>query len=151
MSRTRSWCIAMSVAALGVAGADAQDASAKLKGLPPAVQKAVAIETRGATIKGVAKEVEAGNTVYEVETLVNGRTRDLLFASDGALLVVEEQASLDTIPAAARAAIEKRAAGGRITTVELVTRGSAVAYEAVVVKGGKKSEVTVNADGSPTK
>lgn len=72
-------------------------------------------------------------------------------ASDGALLGVEEQASLETIPAAARAAIEKHAAGDHIATVEVVTRGSVVAYEAIVVKSSKKSEVTVNADGSPAK
>lgn len=146
--------IAYVVLALTLAGggaAAAQDASAKLKTLPPAVQKAVAAEVRDATIKGVSKEVENGKTVYEVETLVAGRTRDLVFAADGAVLVVEEQSSLDAIPAAARSAIEKRVAGGRITTVEVVKQGPSVTYEAIVVKSGKKSEITVNADGSPAK
>jgi uncharacterized membrane protein YkoI len=141
----------MSVAFVAAIGVQAQDASAKLKSLPPAVQKAIAAETNGATIKGVSKEVENGKTMYEVETLVGGRTKDLVFASDGAIVVVEEQSSLDAIPAAARAAIEKRAAGGRVTTVEVVKHGPSITYEAVVVKSGKKTEVTVDADGNPAK
>lgn len=151
MSRTGIWCAVLLAAGLSGSRADAQDASAKLKSLPPSVQKAVAAETRGATIKGVDKEVEDGKTVYEVETVVSGRTRDLMFAADGTVLSVEEQSSLDAISAAARAAVEKQAVGGRVSTVEVVTRGTAVSYEAVVVKGGKKTEVTVNADGTPAK
>ena len=94
---------------------------------------------------------ENGKTVYEVETLVNGKTRDLLFAADGALLLVEEESSLEAIPAAAKAAIERLAAGGRITTIELVKKGAVTTYEAIVVKKGKKSEIVVDRDGTVTR
>ena len=119
--------------------------------MPPAVRDAVEKETSGAIIKNVSKENDNGKAVYEVETTVNGRTRDVMFAADGEVLAVEEQSSLEAIPAAARQAIEARAAGGKVTTVELVRKGTAVTYEAVVVKGGKKAEVTVNADGTAAK
>ncbi len=131
----------------------AQEGSSKLQVLPAAVRQAVEKETRGdgvrpsAVIKNVSKETENGKTVYEVETTVDGRTRDIVFAADGAVLVVEEQASLDSIPEAARRAIEKRAAGGRISTVELVKTGSTVTYEAIVVAGGKKTEVVSTPTG----
>jgi len=63
----------------------------------------------------------------EVETVVNGRTRDIVFSADGSVLVVEDQSSLDAIPKAARAAIEKQAEGP-ITSVEVVTKGKTVTY-----------------------
>ncbi len=148
---------AVAIVAVSSTGASAQEGSSKLQVLPAAIRQAVEKETRGdgvkpsAVIKNVSKETENGKTVYEVETIVNGRTRDMVFAADGAVLVVEEQASLDSIPEAARRAIEKRAVGGRITTVELVKTGSTVTYEAIVVAGGKKTEVVVNADGTAAK
>jgi hypothetical protein len=64
-------------------GAIASEKAVKLKDLPPAVQKAVQEQTKGAELKGLAKEVEKGKTFYEAETMVNGRTRDLLFDDAG--------------------------------------------------------------------
>jgi uncharacterized membrane protein YkoI len=114
------------------------------KDLPPAVQKAVQDATRGATIKGYAREVEDGKTMFEVETTVNGHSRDLLFDASGTLVEIEQAMSLDAVPAAARTALEAR---GRVLTVEQVTKGQAVSYEAMVEKNGKKWEVAVDAGG----
>jgi hypothetical protein len=138
-------------ASISLAIAFAGETSVKMKDLPPAVQKAVADQTKGAQIKGLSKEVEQGKTMYEVETTVNGKSRDLLFDSAGGLVSVEEPIAIDAIPAAAKAALEKLAAGGKIKSVESVTKGTAVSYEAVIAKGVKKSEVVVGADGSVQK
>jgi hypothetical protein len=116
--------------------------------LPPAVQKAIRDATRGATIKGYAREVEGGKTMFEVETTVNGHSRDLLFDASGALVEIEEATRLDAVPAAVRTALEAR---GHVLTVEQVARGRIITYEATVEKNGKKSEVAVNADGKPVK
>jgi uncharacterized membrane protein YkoI len=97
------------------------------------------------------KEVENGKTVFELETKVNGRGRDLMIEESGAVLSVEEEVTLDSIPEAARAAIEKQAAGGKITKVETLTIGKTVTYEAAVVRKGKTSEIAVAADGSAVK
>ena len=126
----------------------AGETSVKMKDLPLAVQKTVEEQTRGAQIKGLSKEIEKGTTTYEVETMLNGKARDLLIDSTGALVSVEEPVAIDAIPVAAKAAIEKLAAGGKIKSVESVTKGPTVSYEAVIVKGLKKSEVVVGADGS---
>ena len=120
--------------------------------LPPAVRKSVPAETKGAEIKGYSRETEKGGTFYEVETILNGKSRDLLFDASGVLVEVEEEIVLDSIPSDARAAIEKRAANGKINKVESVTRGPSVSYEAEITsKTGKRSEVAVNADGSLVK
>ena len=66
--------------------------------------------------------------------------------------MVEEETTIDAIPAAAKAAILKKAAGGRIDTVELFKRSGETMYEAAYTgKDGKKHEVLVKADGTETK
>jgi len=138
---------ATGLAALGAA-VIAQETKIGMKDLPPAVQKAVKEHTKGAEVRGFAKEVEEGKTFYEAETKVNGRTRDLLFDPSGQLVEIEEQMSLDAVPAAVKAAFE---AAGRVSKVESVTNGKTVTYEAVIEKDGKKSEVMVDRDGKLTR
>jgi uncharacterized membrane protein YkoI len=136
-------------AACFLAVAVAADKPLTLKDLPPAIQKAVLAQTKGAEIKGLAKEVTNGKTEYEVETILKGHTRDLMLDASGGLISVEEEATLDSIPGPAKAAIQKKAVGGKVTRVEILTKGKAVAYEAGINKGGKASEVSVKADGTP--
>jgi uncharacterized membrane protein YkoI len=143
----RTLSIASAALLLGVTVA-AANKKIQAKDLPPAVQKAVQEETMGATIKRYSKEVESGKTEYEVETMVNGHSRDLLFDSAGTLLAAEEAVTLDAVPAAVKSAFEAR---GKVVLVETVTKGKTVTYEAQVEKNGKKSEVVVSADGKPVK
>ena len=44
-----------------------------------------------ATIRGTAKETENGKTVYEVESVENGKARDFMYAADGTVLEIEEE------------------------------------------------------------
>ncbi len=139
--------IFMVVALLAGAGVAAEK-KVKIEDLPAPVQKTVQEQTKNAQLKGLSKEVEDGKTMYEIETVANGKSRDMLVDPSGAIVEVEEQATLDSIPAPAKAAIEKAAQNGKVLKVETVTKGSAVSYEAVVSKNGKKSEVAVEADGT---
>ena len=123
----------------------------KMKDLPPAVQKTVEAETKNAQLVGIASEKEGGKTVYELETKVNGMGRDLMIDGAGSILSVEEEVTIDKIPAAARAAMEKAAVGGKIAKVEILTKDKTVTYEAAIAKNGKTSEVTFTADGKPLK
>lgn len=135
-------------AAIFLGAAVAADKPLTMKDLPPAVQKAILAQAKGAEVKGLSKEVENGKTLYEVETLVKGRGRDFILDASGALVEVEEEVTLDSIPGPAKATIQKKAVGGKITKVETLTKGKTVAYEATIDKGGKASEVAVKADGS---
>lgn len=123
----------------------------KMQSLPAAVQKTVKEQTKNATVLGIIKETENGKTVYEVESKVNGRGRDFIVDAAGALLEVEEEVSLDSIPAGAKAAIEKKSAGGKITKVETLAKGKTVTYEASVAIKGRTSTISVAADGSEVK
>lgn len=133
---------------LGTASLLAAETKIQARDLPPAVQKAIPDATRGATIKGYAREVEGGKTMFEVETMVNGHSRDVLFDASGSVVEVEEAIRLDALPVVVRTALEGR---GHVLSVEQVTRGTRITYEAVVEKNGKKSEVAVNAEGKPFK
>ena len=78
-----------------------------LKDLPAAVQATVTENAKGAEIKNIGKETEHGVAQYEVETMLNGKHRDFNVDTKGKLLLVEEETTLDAIPAAAKAAILK--------------------------------------------
>ncbi len=139
------------VAISGLAGAAAK--SLQVKDLPATVQKTVQETLKGAEIKNISKEVEKGVTQYEVETVLNGKHRDFNVDAKGKLIVVEEEVEMVGVPAAARAAIEKKMAGGKLKMVESVDKGDGLMlYEASYTsKAGKKAAVLVKADGTETK
>jgi uncharacterized membrane protein YkoI len=142
--------IAPAVISLSVIAATA--AGLQLKNLPASVQKTVQENLKGGAIRNISKETEHGVTQYEVETMRNGKHRDFNVDAKGKLLVVEEETDIATIPAPAKAAIEKKAADGKIDMVEIFMRGSETLYEAAYTsKDGKKHEVLVKADGMETK
>src|SRR5207244_5560798 len=114
-------CLAALIAARP-AGADQK---IQMNDLPSVVRDAVERETKGATVKGLAKEVEHGKTFYEAETEINGHARDLLFDGTGHLIEVEEQIEIDSAPAAVTTAL---AARGKILRLEAVTKGTRVTY-----------------------
>src|SRR4029077_10267487 len=126
-----------------------KEAKVQLKNLPPAVRATVEAETKNATIKGISKETEKGKTVYELESLVNGRTRDLMIDSAGKVYVVEEQLDAAKAPAPVRAAPEAK---GKIIVLESVMQNGKTTYEGQVQpKTGKKIALELNADGTPVK
>ena len=126
--------------------------SLNLKTLPAPVQKTIGETLKGGEIKNISKETEKGVTFYEVESMLNGKHRDFNIDVKGVLIVVEQEVDLASIPAAAKATIEKQATGGKIGMVETVTKGSVVLYEAAITnKSGKKSTILVKADGTISK
>jgi hypothetical protein len=128
--------------------ATAQEKRIDRSALPPAVEKAVQIETQGATIKGFAQEREHSKTFYEAETVVNGHTRDVLFAADGSITEIEEEVAFNSLPADVQAALTQKAAGAKINKVESLTKkGKLVAYEAAITKGKTNKEIQVGPDG----
>ena len=147
----RTFCVC--IAALALFGsAVAAEKTLQMKDLPPAVQKGVQDEAKGAEIKNIGKEIEKGKTTYEVETMLGARHRDFVVDAKGSLLEVEDETTLDAIPAAAKAAIEKKVGTGKLTRVEKMTRGRETFYEAsYTAKSGRKMEALFKPDGTATK
>src|SRR5215470_17737883 len=116
--------------------------------LPAAVEKTVAEQSKGATVKGFSKEVEDGKTIYEVELTVNGHGKDIAMDAQGNVVEVEEEVDMASLPPAVKDGLTKAAGKGEISKVETLTKkGKLVAYEAVVKTGSKESEIQVGLDG----
>lgn len=137
----------MMIAPLCLAG----ETKVKMESLPPAVQAAVKQQSAGATIKGLTKEIEKGKTTYEAELTVNGHGKDISFDSTGKVVSVEEEVTIDSIPAGARDAINKAVGTGKLSKVETVTANGKTNYEAAIKRGIKTSEVLVDANGNKVK
>jgi len=130
----------------------AQERKIKREQLPPAVEKTVAKESEGATVKGFATEVEHGVKLYEASLTVNGHSKDILIDKNGNIVEVEEAVSMDSLPAAVQAALKKAAGSGTIQVIESLTKnGNVVAYEAQVKRGKKRSEIQVGPNGEKLK
>lgn len=133
-----------------VVNTQAQDSEkpVKMKDLPEAVQKTVREQSIGASIRGLAKEIKDGKTFYEVELRVNGHSKDVLIDPTGAVVEIEEQVRVNSLPPVVKTAIEKHAGKGRIVLVETITKNAVIeAYEAQIKTGRKISEVKVTRDG----
>jgi hypothetical protein len=118
--------------------------------LPLAVEKTVAVQSQGATIRGFSEEQENGRTFYEAKMTVNGHGRDVLIDPAGAVVEIEEQVALDSLPEPVKDGLQANLGKGKIVKIESITKhDKLVAYEAQVVTGGKKSEVQVGPDGKP--
>lgn len=139
------------VAALSLAPiALAQEKKIERKDLPPAVEKTVAAQSQGATIRGFSQEKENGQLNYEAELTVDGHSKDILINANGAVVEIEEQVAIDSLPAPVKDGLQAKAGDGKILKVESLTKkNKLVAYEAVVQSAGKKREIQVGPDGQP--
>lgn len=129
----------------------ASEKKIKMEDLPPAVQQAVKEQSHGATVRGFTTEVEKGRTFYEAELTVNGHLKDISFDATGKVVSVEEEVAIDSIPVAARDAINKAVGTGKLTKVERVSENGKTSYEAAIMRGSKTNEFTVDANGKPMK
>jgi|ERR1700676_2731413 hypothetical protein len=128
----------------------AQEKKIERKDLPSAVEKTVEAQSQGATIKGFSQEKENGQTNYEAELTVDGHSKDILIDPNGAVVEIEEQVPIDSLPSAVKDGLRAKAGSGKILKVESLTKhDKLVAYEAVVQTAGKKKEIQVGPEGQP--
>lgn len=126
----------------------AQEKKIKRSDLPPAVEKTVAAQSAGATVRGFSREKEKGQTFYEAELTVNGHSKDVLMNANGDVVEVEAQVEMNALPAEVMSGLQARIGKGKLIKVEsLSKRGKLVAYEAQVMTNGKTSEIQVGPDG----
>ncbi len=141
---------ALALPGLALASAPAAPVKVTLAQMPEAVQKTIKAETAGGKIRGLYKETdESGKTVYECESLVKGRTKDMNIAEDGTVLVCEQQMTIAEVPPSVRETMLSAAGKRKIRMIESVTKNGALAYyEAHVGIGKTLEEITVGLDGA---
>ncbi|SRR6266849_2685523 len=150
MRTSRTSALAIAAVLFCVTLASSQEKKIQRSDLPPAVEKTVADQSKGATIRGFSQEVENGQTFYEAELVVNGHGKDVLIDSNGGIAEVEEEVAMDSLPGTVKDGLQAKAGKGKLGKVESLTKhDKLVAYEAVVHTDGKKSEIQVGPDGKP--
>ena len=130
--------------------ATAQEKKIKRTQLPPNVERAVAALAETATIRGFSQEIEHGVTYYEAELTVADHHKDVLMDTNGNVVEVEEEVALASLPPSVQDGLQARARGGKVENVEsIIKHGKLAAYEAHLIKNGKRSEVQVGPEGEP--
>ena len=119
--------------------------------LPESLQKAIQKEIAGGKIEQITRTFDAGDTLYDVDVSLNGKTRTLTFDPAGALLSTEEEMALAEVPAAVKTQIQTLANGGRVIGVSKVTEGGMVSFDVDVRTQGKVESHTVAQDGTEEK
>ena len=135
-------------AILMAAAAMAGEKKVALKDLPPAVQAAVQAHAKDLAGYSLSVEDEDGQRSYELETKVDGFSRDLRMDASGVVIEMEEEIDPGRLPDAVRRAVDGASGGGTIRKVEAVTKDGATEYEVVVKGGTGKSKLVVASDGT---
>jgi len=152
MTSKLKFALAVIACLISLSITNAQERKITREQLPPAVEKTVARESEGATIRGFSKEVEHGQTFYEASLSFGGHNKDILIDKNGNVVEVEEQVALDSLPSTVQDALKTGAGTGTISVIESLTRnGKLVAYEAQVKHGQKRSEIQVGPNGEKIK
>src|SRR5438309_4229344 len=102
MNLIRKFIIASVVVAMAAVSVFAQERKIKREDLPPAVEKTVAEQSNGATIRGFSTEIEKGKRLYELNLTVNGHGKDISMDSKGNIVGIEEEVSMDALDPAVR-------------------------------------------------
>ena len=144
--------LALLIVGVSASMLSAQERKLRRDQLPPAVEKTVAQESQGATIKGLSTEVEDGRRLYEAELIVNGHHKDISIDRKGVIVEVEEEVSMDSLPMNVQSALKQAAGTGTIEMIESLTKnGRLVAYEGHVKRGNRRFEIQVGPNGEKLK
>jgi hypothetical protein len=147
--RISSVCVTLGLGCSFAAISQSQEKHLKKSDLPAPVQKTADEQTEG-TVRGYSKEGKDGKLMYEVQLTVDGHSKDVGIDATGNVVEVEEQVALEKLSPEIRKRLQNKAATGKITNVESITKhGTVVAYEAQVLTGGKKTKVQVGPEGQP--
>lgn len=111
---------------------------------PAAVQKAVEAYFGQGKVQRLEVEKENGVLVYEAEIKIDGVEHSIEVSADGELLEVEHDVAPDALPAAVRAALDKKFPGAAIDEAEAIQK---FYYEVEIIVDGKKKEVTISPTG----
>ena len=146
------WSAAALVFGLGIlapgTGVRADEEKIPLSQVPKAVVAAVEAKFPGATIKQAEKEVEDGQTIYELGITHDGHAIDVSAKADGTIVAVEKEIKADDLPAAVSAAVKAKYPTAKIKKAEEVEEKGKTTYEVIVEKSaGKDVELVLDKTG----
>ncbi|MES1260923.1 MAG: hypothetical protein ABUS49_04235 [Acidobacteriota bacterium] len=149
MTIARVFLAGLGMSALALAY-DGDSFAGKFEALPPAVRNTALAHMEKAFPVSISSAKSEQGWDYQINTRLNGKYHDLVIDENGKLVAVKDEVDLASLPAAAKAAIEKQAAASKIMTLEKVTEGGLVSYGAGMKDEaqGTLVQVRVSADGT---
>jgi len=138
------------LAGLAVNGcaSDKEEDAISLDRVPAAVKTTLASYAAASDVKKVELGDADGTKVYEFDIEQGARKFEVAITPDGKFNGMEEDMAFTAMPAAVQNALTAAADGGTLSGGEkAVDANNKVTYEADITKGGKKTEVAVDANG----
>src|ERR1700730_15701420 len=120
--RKKALLAALVTGLAALSAAQAQEKKLKREELPPAVEKTVAEQSKGAAIRGFSTELEDGKRLYEVELVVSGHGKDISMDEQGNIVEVEEEIPLESLSSPVKDGLTQAAGSGTISKVESITK-----------------------------
>jgi uncharacterized membrane protein YkoI len=134
------------------AGARADEEKVPLDKLPRAVADAVKARFPGAELVGASREVEKGETLYEVALKYKGHNHDVTLKQDGTVVSVEKEITARDLPRAVSEALAAKYPRATFKKVEEIREGKKLTYEVLLVTANKKTiEVVLDPSGKVAK
>lgn len=142
------------LALLGMASfthAEDKEQPLTLEQVPAAVAATIKKAIGGEKLHKLEKENEEGAVAYEAKWSSQGKKHEILVAEDGAVLSEELVIELTEAPQAVQDAINKEAAGGKVTKVEKEVAKGVTTYEAEIKTAKGETELKLDANGKVLK
>ena len=111
--------------------------------VPRAVLDAFEQMYPGAEVKGYAKEIEGGETLYEISCEFEGRTSDAVFKPDESVNVIEEVIPAEQLPEAVRRKIASEFPEYTVTIAEKMNTAEGMFYEVKISSNAEKKHYEV--------
>ena len=140
---------ALTASALALAF-DGDSFTAKFEALPQAVRETAKAHMDNAFPVSISTAKGEQGWDYQVNTRVDGKYHDLVIDEKGKLVAVKDETDLASLPAPAKAALEKQTSATNIVTLEKVTEGGQVSYRAVMKDDARGTNVQVRVDADGT-
>jgi len=142
MKMARVFLAGLAASALALAF-DGDSFTAKFEALPQAVRETAKAHMENAFPVSIASAKGEQGWDYQINTRVDGKYHDLVIDEKGKLVAVKDEADLGSLPAGAKATIEKQAAASKIVTLEKVTEDGQVSYHAIIRDDAQGTNVQV--------
>jgi uncharacterized membrane protein YkoI len=146
------WRSLLALTTLVGAAAFAHESKVSAAEVPSAVRDAVKAQFPKATAERYSKDIEHGQTEYEVRLKEGKEVSEASFSSDGKLLSQEVLITAAQLPEPVRAGLAASPyAKAKILKAEKELKGDTTHYELHVLQNGKRSEVVFDEHGKLVK
>jgi putative PepSY-like beta-lactamase-inhibitor len=136
---------------LAAACACGDEQKISLDDVPTAVKDAVKKKFPDAKLEKAEKEVENGQTTFEILVKDNDKKITVSLKDDGTIVEIEKEIDAKDLPEAVGSAVKAKYPSGIVKKAEEVTKDEKITYEVILAQEGKKlREIALDKSGKIT-